>query len=170
MTKLAVVDNSEKKSGDDGSTETGNQKQRRHLRYLWKSIHHCSEWLMKLHCLHWSERRVRAVTIIVRSTLFWPFSTTKYRNLQYVVGNLTSSSNIMFLCWWYSQEGKLRPPDKPVEEEKPTSVTAIVSAVCLSLQFVLWWLFVLARSGAYWLSSRIFVPCLYVVPHAKTSV
>lgn len=61
-------------------------------------LSHCSGRIIKLLCLHWSGRLIRTSTVIVKSTSFWPLSTIKYRNLQYVAGNLTSSSNVMLFC------------------------------------------------------------------------
>lgn len=173
MTGLAVVDNnSEKKSGDDRSTETGNQEQRRHLWYSkWKSLPHCSGRLMKLHCLHWSERVARTVTVMVRSTSFWPFSTTKYSNLQHMVGNLTSSSNIMFLCqllirgkaettWQTSGRREAYQRNSHSQCSPPFTAVHIVVAVC---SCPLWSIVAIFRDYLY-------LSCLYVVPHPKTSV
>lgn len=76
--------------------------QRQEIEHLWDSkrvsLPHHSGRLMKLHCLCWSERVVRPVPVMVRSTPFGPFSTTKHSNLQDVIGNLISPSNIKFIC------------------------------------------------------------------------
>lgn len=59
----------------------------------------------------------------------------------------------------YTEEGRLRPPDKTVEE-KTTTMTAMVSAVCFSLHITLWWLFYLPI-----LEYAVYIKAFFIVSY-----